>query len=167
MPVTLAVPDSHTPMDCSVRLCSAKVRYIDGDKRRPSAKLARPAAPGACNHTATSWSGWGYGRGFSRMLSSTVKTAALAPMPIASVRRTVTANPGDLRRRRNASFRSPKKDSRRVHCQTSRLRVSMRVGFPKARRAAWRASTRERFSRRMSCSVFSSMCSRTSSPRSS
>ena len=49
------------------------------------------------------------------------------------------SNPGDLRRRRNASLRSARRDSSRDHCHISRLRVWTRVGFPNARRAAWRA----------------------------
>ena len=47
MPVTFAVLGTHTPSDWNVWLCSEKVKYIDGESRRPSSKLESPAAPGA------------------------------------------------------------------------------------------------------------------------
>src|SRR6266700_1224164 len=49
-----AVPDDQMPSDSSFRLCSAKVRYIEGERPRPLWKLDSPPAPGACIHNAAS-----------------------------------------------------------------------------------------------------------------
>ncbi len=121
-------------------MCAAKVRYIEAESRSPSLKSASPGAPGAFRLSATSCSGSGYGRGLMRTLFTTLNTAVLAPIPMASVRITVIANPGEFLRRRSESFPSASSDSIAGHCHTSRPRCSTRVGFPKARSAASRAS---------------------------
>src|ERR1700747_832946 len=117
MPVTLAVPAFHTPIDWKLRFCSAKVKYIEGERRRPSEKLARPPAPGAESQTLTRVSDLGYDSGLISTLLTTLKTAVLAPIAIASVRITVAANPGALASRRNAYLTSDHIDSRVGHCQ--------------------------------------------------
>ena len=76
------------------------------------------------------------------MLLTTLKTAVLAPIPMARVRMTVAAKPGDFPNRRNTSFKSVPSDSSQGSCHTSRLRSSSTVAFPKARRAACSASFR-------------------------
>jgi hypothetical protein len=53
-------------------------------------------------HTATSRSALGYGSGFSSTLLTTLKTAVLAPMPIASVISATPVNVGLRRRARSA-----------------------------------------------------------------
>src|SRR5580658_7495626 len=50
--------------------------------------------PGAVSHTPISSSGWGYGNGFNRTLSSTVKIAVFAPMPTARVTSVMAVNIG-------------------------------------------------------------------------
>src|SRR5262245_53201092 len=50
--------------------------------------------PGAEWFSVTSWSGFGNGSGRSSTPSTTLKTAALAPMPTASVRIATLVNPG-------------------------------------------------------------------------
>ena len=59
--------------------------------------------------------------------SISVKIAVFAPMPSASVRTAVTANPGDLRNCRNANFASASSDSSLGHCHASRPRSSISV----------------------------------------
>ena len=89
-----------------MRLCSEKVRSIDGESRSPLLKLASPAAPGASRRSATSRSDSGYGSGRSTTLLITLNTAVFAPIPMASVSNTVTAKPGAFANRRIVSFQS-------------------------------------------------------------
>jgi len=96
-PVTFIVEGIHTPSDWNVRFCSEYVKYIDPESRSPSLMVPSPGVPGAVCRTATSSSDFGYGRGFSNTLLTTLKTAVLAPMPMASVSRATAVNVG-LRR---------------------------------------------------------------------
>ncbi len=57
--------------------------------------------PGAVCHNATSCPECGYGRGFNSTPSITLKMAALAPMPIASVTSEMAVNIGDRASRRS------------------------------------------------------------------
>jgi transposase len=79
-------------------------------------------------------------------------------LPGASSEMTATEKPGDLRIWRSANRMSAAIDSMAGYCHASRLRYSMSVTLPNARRAACSAFVRDRFSVRINCSVFSSMC---------
>src|SRR5580658_1715466 len=74
-----------------------------------------PGAPGAKFEIATNWPEFGYGRGLSRTLLTTLKTAVFAPMPMARVSRAMAVNPG-LRR-------SPRRPWRRSRRSVSRKAV--------------------------------------------
>src|SRR6185436_6921446 len=95
-PVTVAVPTLQRPTLWKTLLSSEYLKYIDGDERSPPDASVMPGAPGATCQTATSSSASGYGSGFNSTLLTTLKTATVAPMPTASVRRTVTAKLGVL-----------------------------------------------------------------------
>src|SRR5580698_468197 len=87
-------------------------------------------------------------------------------MPIASVKRTVIAKPGDLHRRRKTSFRSASSASSAGQSHTSRPRCSTRATLPNSRRAVCSACLRANPSA-ISSSVRSSICSRIETARSS
>ena len=53
-PVTVAVDAYQIPTCWNVRLCSAKVKNIDGDSRKSPDTSAIPGAPGASSRSATS-----------------------------------------------------------------------------------------------------------------
>ena len=55
----LAVPGPHTPTDWKVRLCVAKVKYIEADRRSSLRNSASPGAPGALRWSETSCCGSG------------------------------------------------------------------------------------------------------------
>src|SRR6478672_4815780 len=78
---------------------------IDGVTPTMPAPPARPPAPGASCRTATSRSGCGYGNGFSSTPSTTLNTAVVAPIPIASVSSATSVNSG-LRRRPRTAWRA-------------------------------------------------------------
>ena len=59
MPVMLAVPGPHTPTDWKTRLCVAKVKYIEADRRSSLRNSASPGAPGAFRWSETSCCGSG------------------------------------------------------------------------------------------------------------
>jgi hypothetical protein len=63
--------------------------------------LASPPKPGAVYATDTSSSAFGYGSGLRSTLLTTLKTAVLAPIPIASVNRAITVNVGLRRNNRS------------------------------------------------------------------
>src|SRR6185436_8448761 len=88
-PVTVAAPTVQRPTLSKAVLSSEYLKYIDGDERNPPEASVMPGAPGATCQTATSSSACAYGSGFSSTLLTTLKTATVAPMPTASVRRTV------------------------------------------------------------------------------
>ena len=58
-PVTVAAAAYQIPTCWNVRLCSAKVKNIDGDSRKSPDTSAIPGAPGASSRSATSRSGSG------------------------------------------------------------------------------------------------------------
>ena len=63
---------------------------------------ARCPEPGFVSQMRTRRSGWRYGNGLSRTAWTTAKTAALAPMPRASVSTALSAKPGERDRVRRA-----------------------------------------------------------------
>src|ERR1043166_8483217 len=66
--------------------------------------MPRPDSFSSLTSTRRSWFGYGIGR--NNTASSTLKIAAEAPMPSASVRMATSVKAGDLMRVRNAYFKS-------------------------------------------------------------
>ena len=101
-PVTVSDVGAQTPIASNTRFSFAYVTYIDNESRNPPDTDATPGAPGATCETETIRSASGYGSGFSSTLLTTLKTAVLAPMPIASVSRAIAVKVGLRRRARSA-----------------------------------------------------------------
>src|ERR1700676_4753072 len=76
------------------------MKYSDGAMFR-----SLMLTPGAVCHNAINRSGCGYGRGFSSTPSITLKIAAFAPIPIASVTSEIAVNMGERASRRKVCRR--------------------------------------------------------------
>ena len=83
------------------------------------------------------------GNGFSKTPRTTVNSATLAPIPSAITTTAITVKPGLRQSVRRLKRRSRARDSSQFHDQTARVCSRIRVGLPKARKAAWRASSSE------------------------
>src|SRR5262245_26616112 len=81
---------------------------MEAESRKSPEALINPGAPGAVCCTEISRPASGYGRGFSSTPFTTLKTAVLAPIPMARVRIPAAAKPGLLRsvRRENRTLRA-------------------------------------------------------------
>src|ERR1700730_2665955 len=94
-----------------------------------------------CSWIITSRSGSRKGSGLSRTERTTVNSDVVAPMHNAITRTAMIENPGDRKRVRTLILRSRRRLSSPFQLQTARVCSLIRVGLPKERRAAWRASS--------------------------
>src|SRR2546429_1713058 len=93
-----------------------------------------------CSKIITSRSGSRKGSGISRTERTTVNSDVVAAMHNAITRTAMIENPGDRKRVRTLILRSRRRLSSPFQLQTARVCSLIRVGLPKERRAAWRAS---------------------------